>query len=210
MREEEIRFPSFTYSYLAEPFYLKHNGVKKEDIIRLKQMTVSSQVVGKTCYYNKIEIKQEKELYSRLEQWKKKNSFTEQIEGYLLYILTIANQSVKIKLSKTEEFMLQIWNCAYLDGIRQVLGTRGQQKEKSSFLSLGPGFYGMEMDMTEIIYQILKGRDYDIKVRNNSFITPYTCCGIYIYGENFHRKDIVPCIYCKGTENCDFCMWKYC
>ena len=213
MREEEVRFPFLAYSHLAESFYLKNHGTEKEDFGWLKQITAESRVAGKVCYYESEELKKEVRLYNELEKWKEQHPFPSEFLGGLVYILTIQERYKQDQLSQQERLLIQLWNCAYLDGIRSVFRSEMSQDKESFSMSLGAGFYGMSMNVNKIIYVMLKGKDYGIQIKNSSFLPSYSCCGIVINIKNFRKKmdflnNLSPCIDCKGTDNCDFCVFR--
>lgn len=201
--KEEIRILYSQYFQLAETIYLKKSGATKKQVEWLKKETSSNKIVGQYHYYEKQELADKKEVIKKIISPIKQMKF-EQIEECVFYIFTIKEIKNKNLYDMEESLWLHLWNCVYLDAIRQMIGRLEMRIPK---LSLGPGFYHIDMETADILYELLEGKQYGIKIENHMFKPIYTCCGVLLYGDKIKSLKKKPCETCKAVNHCEFCIY---
>lgn len=201
--KEEIRILYSQYFQLVETMYLKKSGATRKQVEWLKKETSSNKVVGRYHYFEKGELEDKKELIKKITNPIKHVEF-EQIEESIFYIFTIQEIKNKKLYDMEENVWLHLWNCVYLDVIRQMIGRLEMRIPK---LSLGPGFYHIDMEIADTLYKLLEGQQYGIKIENHMFNPIYTCCGLFLYGDKIKRLEKRPCETCKAMNHCEFCIY---
>lgn len=200
---EEIRILYPQYFQIAEAVYLKKYGTTKKQVEWLKKNTSSNKVIGRYQCYEKKELEENKELIKKMIQ-PLENIKYEHIEECIFYLFTIQQIENKNLYDMEENLWLHLWNCAYLDGIRQMIGGLELRTPK---LSLGPGFYHIDVEIIDTLYNLLEGEQYGIKIKNHIFNPVYTCCGLFLYGDRINIPENRPCETCRAVNNCENCIY---
>lgn len=201
--KEEIRILYSQYFQLAKSVYLTKAGGTNTQAEWLIKKTVSYKIVGQYEYFEKKELMEYADLILKIIDPLSQVSLKE-IEGSLFYLFTIQKPEETNNYSMEEKLWLHLWNCTYLDMIRQLVGGLEGRIPK---LSLGPGFYNIDMETADEIYQLLEGQKYGISMKNHMFIPSETCAGLILYGEAIEKTAGKPCKTCKGTKHCEFCIF---
>lgn len=96
--------------------------------------------------------------------------------------------------------MIRDWLQGYLGRKHSVM------EERYCSPAFGPGFYGMEMEMTETLLALMNAEKAGVSYENGSMQPAMSVAGIYLVS----KEDVLPvcrdCEDCIGQKSgCEFC-----
>ena len=134
-----------------------------------------------------------------------------QVEGGYLYTFHAPDRKVAEDDALLKQYYFEIFQIACLDVIRDWLqGYLGRKhsvmEERYCSPAFGPGFYGMEMEMTETLLALMNAEKAGVSYENGSMQPAMSVAGIYLVS----KEDVLPvcrdCEDCIGQKSgCEFC-----
>lgn len=127
-----------------------------------------------------------------------------QVEKSLFYAITVIENETKEEVEPLESLYKEMVITAYLDCGREWI--RNYKKINRNSPNIGPGFFGIPLNLMREYCDICKGERIGLTVlENNNLLPKSSCVGNFLIGkEEIILKDA--CLTCKGTKgNCMFC-----
>lgn len=130
----------------------------------------------------------------------------------LVYLLTIGPLPAKDPDGMLEAFYVDAWGSAYVEAAHDVFKKRLQRIYGSDlFVSepFGPGYYGIHIEQTREIFQILNGSTIGMTLTDGGMMLPEkSCSGFYVISNEDVALPKDSCESCLSGHNCRFCK-KY-
>ena len=124
-----------------------------------------------------------------------------QVEGGYLYTFHALDRKVAEDDALLKQYYFEIFQISCLDVIRDWLqGYLGRKyrvmEERYCSPAFGPGFYGMEMEMTETLLALMNAEKAGVSYENGLMQPAMSVAGIYLVS----KGDVLP--VCRDCEGC--------
>ncbi len=136
------------------------------------------------------------------------------ISGYLYtFHASLIDENYISGFSLLEQFYIENWLIAVMDAVREwlqrFLADRERKKQAEVYVtdSFGPGFYGVPIQETETMVNLLDGKRAGVTIDKNKVMHPSkSIVGIYLVLNKDIGRQMIDCISCIGNEfGCQYC-----
>lgn len=141
------------------------------------------------------------------------------VEGIYFYILTAGECYFSSEENIMDFLYADIWGTNYVDAGIEILRGKIEDDMKNELSDtsrnhlseeFGPGYFGMPILESKNFFEVLKGEEIGVRVKESGLMIPQkTCTGLYLVLNDPKIKAEPECMKCYGNKSgCEFCKIK--
>jgi len=140
----------------------------------------------------------------------------DRVRGVYLYMITAGECHFSSEDNIMDFLYADIWGTNYVDSGTDILIRRLNEDMKQRFgrdcsytlsSEFGPGYFGMPVIQSKAFYELLKGEEIGVTIKESGLLIPQkSCTGLFFVLDDY-ELDIEPeCVSCLGSSSgCSFC-----
>lgn len=134
----------------------------------------------------------------------------EVVDGVYAFTLTAGEHSIDSEKDMMGYVYADIWGTSYVEAASELLKSKLTDivpDGDSLSPEFGPGYFGIPVEHTRNIIDILGGNEIGVRVNKGGLLVPQkSCASVYLAFKDFKLKTAVQCITCQGSKDgCKYC-----